>query len=61
MRGKEMAVERNNEMRAGIASGLAAFILIMALTAMAFLAFQPPGASMEASSGEASAAETGAR
>ncbi len=56
-----MAVERNNEMRAGIASGLAAFILIMALTAMAFLAFQPPGASMEASSGEASAAETGAR
>ena len=52
----------NDTTRAGIFSGLAAFILIMALTAMAFLAFEPPGrGSMQASSGEASAAETGAR
>lgn len=55
-------MEQSNDTRAGIVSGLAAFILIMALTAMAFLAFEPPGrGSMHASSGEASAAETGSR
>lgn len=55
-------MEQGNDTRAGIVSGLAAFILIMALTAMAFLAFEPPGQSaMHLSSGEASAAESGAR
>lgn len=55
-------MEQGNDTRAGIVSGLAAFILIMALTAMAFLAFQPPGqGSMQAYSGQAAAAESGAR
>lgn len=47
--------EEPNEARAGLVSGVAAGILIIALTAMGFVAFQPQSASpMRAATYEAS-------
>jgi len=53
---------RELETRAGVFSGVAAGILIIALTAMGLIAFQPsPTAPMHASSISAASAGAGAR
>jgi hypothetical protein len=54
--GETKVAEESNDTHAGVVSGLAAGILIIALTAMAFVAFEPtPASPLRAATYEAGA------